>query len=236
MDDARQAAIDDLVAANHILFQQGVLDAYGHISVRDPLDPSRFFSARHMAPGIVAASDIQTLDLQGNVLDGRTDKPYTERFIHAAVYAARSEVNGVVHSHSHAIIPFGATKAELRPLWAPAAFLGLGVEKFDTREIRGNLDIMIRTIEQGRVLAKRIGKSPVVLMRGHGATVVGVSLREAIYRAIYLEANAKIQSEAMRFGKPTFLNKGEVRRLCDHLADDPTYRRPWEFWRSLTEG
>jgi ribulose-5-phosphate 4-epimerase/fuculose-1-phosphate aldolase len=236
MEDARQTALDDLVVANHILFQQGVLDAYGHVSVRDPQDPTRFFSARHMAPGIVAASDIQTLDLEGKVVDGPNERSYTERFIHAAVYAARPDVNGVVHTHSHSIIPFGATKAELKPLWAPAAFLGRGVVKFDTREIRGNLDIMIRTLPQGKALAKRIGKNVVVLMRGHGATVVGTSLREAIYRAVYLEANAKIQMEAMRFGKPVFMNRGEVRRLEEHHASDPSYRRTWEFWKSLTEG
>jgi len=230
----RAEAIEDLVLANRILYQQGILDAYGHVSVRDPEQPDHFFLARHMAPGIVTADDIQTLDLGGNVLNGDTRKPYTELYIHAAMFAAKPDVHGVVHTHSHSLIPFGATKTTLRPIWAPASFLEAGAAWFDTRSDFGDTDLMIRTMPLGQSLVKAIGKRPVVLMRGHGGTVVGASVREAVFRAIYLEANAKIVLQSRLLGgKPIFINKGEARRSVAHLRDDPTYRRAWEFWSSL---
>jgi ribulose-5-phosphate 4-epimerase/fuculose-1-phosphate aldolase len=225
------------VLANRILYQQGILDAYGHVSVRDPERPDRFLLARHMAPGIVTAGDIQTLDLDGNVLGGDTRKPYTELYIHAAMFAAKPEVHGVVHTHSHSLIPFGATKTTLRPIWAPAAFLEAGAAQFDTREGFGDTDLMIRTMPLGHALVKAIGARPVVLMRGHGGTVVGASVREAVFRAIYLEANAKIQLQSrMLGGEPIFMSEGESRLSVSHLRADPSYRRAWEFWSSLVSG
>ena len=160
----QSVAIDDLVLANRILYNQGILDAYGHVSVRDPKHPDRFFLARHMAPGIVTADDIQTIDLNGNVL-GDKRKPYTELFIHAAMFAALPDVHGVVHTHSHSLIPFGATGTRLQPIWAPAAFLADGAAQFDTRDEFGDTDLMIRTMPLGDALVKAIGQKPVVLMR-----------------------------------------------------------------------
>jgi HCOMODA/2-hydroxy-3-carboxy-muconic semialdehyde decarboxylase len=230
----RKAAIADLVLANRILYQQGVLDAYGHVSVRDPEHPDRFLIARHMAPGIVTPDDIQTLDLEGNVLGGDKRKPYTEIYIHAAMFAAKPEVNGVVHTHSHSLIPFGATKTTLRPIWAPAAFLDEGTAHFDTRDGFGDTDLMIRTMPLGHALVEAIGERPVVLMRGHGGTVIGASVREAVFRAIYLEANAKIMLQSRLLGgEPIFMNHGESERSVAHLRADPSYRRAWEFWSSL---
>jgi HCOMODA/2-hydroxy-3-carboxy-muconic semialdehyde decarboxylase len=230
MGKARKAAVRDLVAANHILFNEGIFDAYGHVSARDPDDPGRFLLARHVAPGIVTRADILTFDLDGNVLDGHGEKLYTELWIHAAMYAAQPAVNGVVHSHSHSIIPFGATKSPLRPIWAPASFLSLGVAQFDTRDVAGDTDLMIRTPELGKALAEAMGDRPVALMRGHGATVVGSSLREAVFRAVYIEANAKIQTEALRLGEPVYISEGEARKSQAHMDADPSYRRAWEFW------
>lgn len=230
MSKARKAAIRDLVAANHILFNEGIFDAYGHVSARDPDDPERFLLARHVAPSLVTRSDIRTFDLAGNVLDGEGEKLYTELWIHAAMYAAQPGVNGVVHSHSLSILPFGATRTALQPIWAPAAFLSLGVAHFDTRDVAGDTDLMIRTPALGRALAEAIADRPVALMRGHGATVVGKSLREAVFRAVYVEANAKIQTEALRMGEPVYINPGEAAHSIAHMDADPSYRRAWEFW------
>lgn len=230
MSKARKATIRDLVAANHILFNEGIFDAYGHVSARDPDDPGRFLLSHHLAPCLVTRADILTFDLAGNALDGNGRKLYTELWIHAAMYAAQPTVIGVVHSHSHAILPFGATKTALRPIWAPAAFLSLGVAQFDTRDVAGDTDLMIRTPELGKTLADAIGDRPVALMRGHGATVVGTSLREAVFRAVYIEANAKIQTEALRMGEPTYITPGEARASLAHMEADPSYRRAWEFW------
>jgi L-ribulose-5-phosphate 4-epimerase len=232
----QSVAIDDLVLANRILYNQGILDAYGHVSVRDPKHPDRFFLARHMAPGIVTADDIQTIDLNGNVLDGDKRKPYTELFIHAAMFAALPDVHGVVHTHSHSLIPFGATGTSLQPIWAPAAFLADGAAQFDTRTEFGDTDLMIRNMPLGHALVKAIGEKPVVLMRGHGGTVVGASVREAVFRAIYLEANAKIALQTRLLGgDPVTMSIGETQLSTAHLRNDPTYRRVWEFWSSLVE-
>ncbi len=206
-----------------------MLDAYGHVSARDDEHPEHFLLARHMAPGIVTRDDIITFDLDGKALDANGRKLYSELWIHAAAYAARPEVGGVVHSHSHAVIPYGVTGTELRPICHVASFLGDGVALFDTQEVAGDTDLLIRTMELGRALAEKQGKNPVALMRGHGSVVVGESLREAVYRAIYTEVNARLQLQAMQMGKPiTYLTPGEVRlRAADR---DPTYRRAWEFW------
>lgn len=226
--------IDDLVAANHILFHQGVLDAYGHVSVRDERDPERFLIARHMAPGIVTAGDIITFDLEGNALDANGRKLYSELWIHAAVYAARPDVRGVVHSHSHAVIPFGVVGTPLQPIFHVASFLGEGVARFDTRERFGDTDLLIRNMALGRALAEKLGTAPVALMRGHGSVAVGASLREAVYRAVYTEVNAKLQSEALRLGGAVdYLSPGEVRLRAADV--DPTYRRAWEFWRAQAQ-
>jgi HCOMODA/2-hydroxy-3-carboxy-muconic semialdehyde decarboxylase len=233
---ARRTAIGELVTANHILYNQGILDAYGHVAVRDPDDPQRFLLARHMAPGIVTADDIITFDFDCNVIEGSRARPYTERWIYSAVFAARPDVNGIVHTHSHSLVPYGTTRTPLKPLWAPAAFLGFGVAQFDTRDIAGDTDLMIRDAALGRALAAALGDRPVVLMRGHGGTVVGKSLREAVYRAIYIEANAKIDTAARGFeNEPIYMSEGEARLSQAHHDTDPSYRRVWEFWSSLVE-
>lgn len=223
-----ETLLDDLVAANHILFRQGVVDAFGHVSARDPRDPGRFLLARHVAPALVRRDDILTYDLEGNALDAAGRKGYSELYIHAAIYAARPDVGGVVHSHSPAIIPFGVTEAPLRPIFHMGAFLGDGVARFDTQDRFGDTDLLIRDLARGRALAETLGRNPVALMRGHGAVAVGDSLREAVFRAIYTEQNAKLQGEAQRLGTVRFLTSGETVLMAAHR--DPTYRRPWELW------
>lgn len=188
-----------------------------------------------MAPGIVKHEDILTFDLEGNALNANGRKLYSELWIHAAAYAAQPNVGGVVHSHSHAVIPFSITGVELQPVCHVGAFLGIGVALFDTQDVAGDTDLLIRTMELGRALAKKQGAAPVALMRGHGSVATGESLRESVFRAYYTEVNAKIQLEAMRMGKPIkFLTPGEVKlRVADR---DPTYRRAWEFWVAEAAG
>ncbi len=226
----RAQLVDELVAANRILFQQGVVDAFGHVSARDPNNRSHFLLARHLAPSIVTHDDIRTFDFNGNVVDAEPGKFYTERYIHAAIYAVRPDVAAVVHSHSPAIIPFSITDVPLRPVCHVSAFLGEGVARFDTQAVAGDTDLLIRTIELRHALARSLGSSPVALMRGHGSVAVGASLRQAVYRAIYTELNARLQTEALRLGAVTYLTPGEVALMESHT--DPTYRRPWDFWRS----
>jgi ribulose-5-phosphate 4-epimerase/fuculose-1-phosphate aldolase len=229
--------IDDLVAANRILSDEGVVDGFGHVSARHPGDPSRFLLARSMAPGLVTADDIMEFDLDGHALDPRARALYVERFIHSEIYKVHAEVNAVVHSHSPSIIPFGATKVPLRPIYHMSSFLGAGVPVFEIREAAGPAtDMLIRSPELGAALAQKIGGSAVVLMRGHGNVVVGQSVRQVVFRAVYTEINAKLQSEAMRLGEGevTFLSDDEAKNASQ--TNDAVLNRPWELWKRQALG
>jgi ribulose-5-phosphate 4-epimerase/fuculose-1-phosphate aldolase len=225
--------VDDLVAANRILADQGVLDGFGHISVRHDKDPSCFLLARSMAPALVTAADIMEFDLDGNPIDARGRTAYLERFIHSEIYKAHTEVRAVVHSHSPAVIPFGVVGVALRPIFHLGGFLGAGVPVFEIRAAGGEAtDMLVRNPELGAALAKTLGSAPVALMRGHGNVVVGQSVREAVFRAIYTEVNARLESEALRLGQGqvVFLNGEEARRAAE--TNSAQIGRPWELWKA----
>jgi ribulose-5-phosphate 4-epimerase/fuculose-1-phosphate aldolase len=229
---ADQAQIEDLVAANRILSDQGVVDGFGHVSARHEEDTARFLLARSMAPGLVTADDILEFNLEGNALDPRGRPLYVERFIHSEIYKAYPEIKAIVHSHSPSIIPFGVTNVSLRPIYHMSSFLGTGVPIFEIREAGGlATDMLIRNVELGAALARRIGKSAVVLMRGHGNVVVGDSIEQVVFRAIYTEVNAKLQAEALRLGQGevNFLNTEEAAKAT--ATNNAVLSRPWELWK-----
>src|SRR5271165_4691336 len=208
------ALIDDLVAANRILYDQGVVDGFGHVSVRHDKNPERFLLARSMAPGLVTAADIMEFDRDGNAVDPQGRALYLERFIHSEIYKAHPEVKAVVHSHSPAVIPFGVTSVPLRPIFHLSSFLGAGAPVFEIREDGGPAtDMLTRTPELGAALSRTLGAAPVALMRGHGDVVVASSLKEVVFRAVYTEVNARLEAEALRLaplGQVTFLNDEEA--------------------------
>jgi HCOMODA/2-hydroxy-3-carboxy-muconic semialdehyde decarboxylase len=229
--------IDDLVAANRILSDQGVVDGFGHVSARHLEEPRRFLLARSMAPGLVTADDIMEFDLDGAALDPRGRTPYVERFIHSEIYKAHPEINAVVHSHSPSVIPFGVTKVPLRPIYHMSSFLGVGVPVFEIREVGGPAtDLLIRSSELGAALARNIGNSAVVLMRGHGDVVIGSSVRQVVFRAVYTEVNARLQAEALRLGggEVEFLNQQEAAKAT--ATNDAVLSRPWELWKRQALG
>ena len=219
--------IADLVVANHILAAHGIVDAFGHVSVR-AVDPAQFLLARSMAPALVAADDILDFDLDGEIVGGRRAPPYLERFIHAGIYRVRRDVGAVVHSHSAEVIPFGVTATALRPIFHMSAFLGDGVPVFEIRDGAGDTDMLIRDASLGEALAGCLGEAPAVLQRGHGVTVVGSTLRQAVFRAIYLQTNARLQAGATQLGPITFLSAGEAARAA--RAVDTQVDRAWEMW------
>ena len=232
---AGSGQIDDLVSANHILYLEGVVDGFGHVSVRDEKDPERFLLARSIAPAGVTASDIMAFGLDGEPLDARGRKPYLERYIHSEIYRARPDVSAVVHSHSPSLIPFGVTGTQLKPLYHMSAFLGAGAPVFEIREAGGPAtDMLIRDRRLGAALAKSLGPAAFALMRGHGSVAVGKTLKQVVYRAIYAEVNARLQSEAMRLGEVTYLNDAEAAGAT--RANDEVIDRPWELWKSKAEG
>jgi HCOMODA/2-hydroxy-3-carboxy-muconic semialdehyde decarboxylase len=224
--------ITDLVTANHILADQGILDGFGHVSVRSAKNPDHYFISRARAPALVSAADIMEYDLDDRPIDAGGRNSYIERFIHSEIYKARPDVQAIVHSHSPAIIPFGVTDVPLKPVSHMGGFLIKEVPIFEIREADGNeTDMLIRNKELGAALAKKLGVGTAVLMRGHGDAVVGQSIKHAVLHAIYAEFNARIEAEALRLGgKVTFLNEVEAAKVG--AAVDGAVERPWEIWKS----
>jgi HCOMODA/2-hydroxy-3-carboxy-muconic semialdehyde decarboxylase len=228
--------VDDLVTANRILADQGVLDGFGHVSARHDKRPDRFLLARSMAPALVAAADLMTFDLDGAPTGDDTRQPYLERFIHSGIYRARPDIKAVVHSHSPAVLPFGVTRTPLRPIYHMAGFMGAaGAPVFDVREVSGpDNDLLIGSPALGQALAARMGLGLVVLIRGHGWVAAGASVRTAVLHAVYTEIDARAETEALKLGPVTFLNEAEAKNamaLNDRQAD-----RPWAIWRARVMG
>ena len=232
---ASRALIDDLVAASRILAQHEVLDAYGHVSARSDRKPERFLMSRSLAPALVTAADLMELDADSEPLPGDKRKGFLERYIHGEIYRARPEVMAVVHSHSPSVIPFGVTRTKLKPIYHMGSFLWSGAPVFDIRAVRKDNDLLIRDRPLGQALAGTLGKCNCVLMRGHGMTVIGDSVPEAIFRAIYTEMNARLQLQAAQLEGPIeFLSEEEGRRSTS--ANRGTLERPWELWKRQAFG
>ena len=220
--------VDDLVAANRILAQEGVFDAMGHVSVRHPRRPDRFLLARSLAPALVTTGDIMEYDLESRPIDARGRNSYQERFIHSEIYRARQDVKAIVHCHTPSLVPFSISKVPLRPVFHMSSFVGEGVPVFEIRGSAGMSDMLVKDTTTGRALAQALGMRPAALMRGHGAVVAAASLPLAVGRAVYLDLNARMQMQAAQLGgQPTYLDAEEVR-----LATVPTqYDRAWELWK-----
>lgn len=232
---ANPALLDDLVAANRILYDQGVVDGFGHVSVRHDKDPSRYLLSRSMAPALVTRDDILQYDLDSNTVDANGRTSYLERFIHGELYKARPDVIAIVHSHSPAVIPFADTAVPLRPMNHIAGFLGTGVPVFEIRDAGGPAtDMLIRNPSLGHALAATMGPHTVVLMRGHGSVAAAQSIRHVVFRAVYTEVNARMQAEAMKLGTPTFLNPEEAAAAAK--TNDALVDRPWELWKQRAMG
>jgi HCOMODA/2-hydroxy-3-carboxy-muconic semialdehyde decarboxylase len=223
-------SIDDLVIANHILYREGVVDGFGHVSARSESDPERFLLSRSIAPDNVTAADVMEFDLDSEPIDARGRRVYLERYIHGAIYRARPDIAAIVHSHSPAVIPFGVTRAPLKPVSHMGGFLGPTTPVFEIREAGGlETDMLIRTPALGAALARSLGAAPFALMRGHGSVAVGRSLKEVVFRAIYAEVNARLQMDAMRLGEVTYLNEHEAANAA--AANEVNLDRPWELWK-----
>jgi len=222
----------ELATANRILFRNGVVDAFGHVSARHPEKPDHYLLARNMAPANVTAEDIMVFGPDHEPV-GDERRPYLERFIHGEIFRARPDVQAVVHSHSPAVIPFGVVAgAKLRPVFHMCGFLGAGPAHFEIRDVRGpGSDLLIRDRELGEALARSLGTAEAVLMRGHGSTVVADSVRLAVYRAIYAEVNARLQCQAITMGgEITFLTEQEAAAAA--ATNKGQLARAWDMWAS----
>jgi HCOMODA/2-hydroxy-3-carboxy-muconic semialdehyde decarboxylase len=222
------ALVDRLVLANRILYARGVVDGFGHVSVRHDRSPGHFLLARNMAPALVRREDIVTFDLDGAALDAAGRRVYLERFIHGEIYRARPDARAIVHSHSPSVIPFGVTGQLLRPVFHMSGFLGEGAALFEIRDVAGDTDLLVSSNALGAALAGCLGPRSTVLMRGHGSTVVGSTLEQAVYRAIYAEVNARLQLQALALGEVNYLNVAEAAKAA--AVNDTQLPRVWELW------
>lgn len=232
--DAHMALIDDLVVGNHILFDQNVVDGFGHLSARDPQNANHFFMSRALAPGLVTADDIMEYDLDGKALDDRGRRSYVERYIHAEIYRARPDVMAVVHSHSPGVLPFGVSQTPLRAMVMNGWFLGDGAPVFDAAEAGGTFGFLINTPALGKALAQKLGSGTVVLLRAHGDAVVGPGVRAVVSNAIATETSARLQMQALALGSPIrFLSPQEIKNQAT-VTQSPNITggedRTWDMW------
>ena len=229
--EALTTTIRELVDANHILFDQGVVDGFGHVSARHPERPDRFLLARSMAPALVTEKDVLEFDLDGNPVIPGGPAPYLERFIHGEIYRKRQDVMSVVHSHSPSVVPFSVvTGVKLQPVCHMCGFLSAkGTPIFEIRDFAGpGSDLLITSGKLGAALADSLGEGPAVLMRGHGSTVVAGTLRQAVFRAVYTEVGARLQMESMKLGPVTFLTEEETVGTTKTISTQ--YDRSWFLW------
>jgi ribulose-5-phosphate 4-epimerase/fuculose-1-phosphate aldolase len=229
---ADRELIADLVAANRILAMQGVLDGWGHVSVRHNRDPNRFLLSRSLAPELITARDILEFDLDNNAVNAKGANLYSERFIHGEIYKTRPDVMAVTHFHAPPVIPFSIVDVPLRPVYHRAAFIAQGVPIFDIKDAAGMTDLLIRNPMLGAALARSIADKPAVLMRGHGATVVGPSLQRLVGRSIFLAMNATLQAQAMALapgGRINYLDPEEARLI--EAREGYGLGRAWEAWK-----
>ena len=223
----------DLAAASRILATQGVVDGFGHVSMRHPTQPGLYLMSRSLAPALVTPDDLLVYDLDSTPLDAGERKSFLERFIHGEIYKARPDVGAVVHSHSPSVVPFGLVRAKMQAMFHNAAFLAGGVPVFDIRAGFGATDMLVGDGAKGQALAQSLGESPVVLMRAHGSVACGPTLQTAVFRAVYTEVNARMQhwATALANGEPLAALDDDEGRLAD-TVNQGAGLRAWDLWRA----
>jgi HCOMODA/2-hydroxy-3-carboxy-muconic semialdehyde decarboxylase len=223
-------ALQRLVAANRILAHENVVDAFGHVSIRDPENPVRYYLARSRSPELVELGDLMSFELDGTAVDPRGRTAYGERMIHGAIYEARPDVHSVVHLHSYAVLPFTISSAPLKPVIHTAGVLGAEIPVWDIRTEFGDTDMLVRNMAEGRSLAKTLGMNTCVLLRGHGAAVAARNVKEAVLTAYYLQVDAQVQLQALALGTPKPLSPGEIAATTATQLSELSLDRAWEYF------
>ncbi|HEY7064338.1 MAG TPA: class II aldolase/adducin family protein [Chloroflexota bacterium] len=225
------SALRDLMIANRILANEGVLDAFGHVSIRHPDRPDHYVISRSLGPAYVSDADLQCYTIAGELVSGDERPGYVERPIHAAIYEARPDVMAICHNHSPSVIPYGVTGTALRPIFHAAALIGADIPTWDIADEWGDTDLLVRTMEQGRSLARLLGPRTTALMRGHGSVVAGPNLKAIAQACIYMERNALLQMQATALGAVRYLTPGEVAAASAMLQEPVVSTRTWNVWR-----
>ena len=227
---ASPETLSDIVIANRILAYEEMVDAFGHISIRDPANPEQYLLSRARAPELIEADDIVTFAQTGEAIDIGDKRPYSERMIHGAIYEARPDVNVVIHNHSYEVIPFAVTDVPIRPVTHTCAPIGADIPVWDMRDKFGETNHLVVTMEQGRDLADTLGDRSIALMKRHGCVVAGATVQETVMKAIYLQVNARLQLQSMQIGTPDYLTDVEI-AACTEMQQSPiSLDRAWEAW------
>jgi HCOMODA/2-hydroxy-3-carboxy-muconic semialdehyde decarboxylase len=231
----------ELALANRILAHEGLLDAFGHVSVRHPGDPGRYLLSRSRSPELVEPDDFLEFTLDSKPVTPTTAHLYSERAIHSEIYKARPDVMSVAHHHAPAILPYCISGEELVPVFHLGSTIGTKVPMWDQRDEFGDTNLLVRTPEEGASLARALGAHSMVLMWRHGATVVGRDIRECAFRSVYACRNAEHQSAAKRNGGIAargMLSPGEIEIAGTIFAQPNVVSRVWEYWvgRLTTKG
>lgn len=226
------ARLRDLVIANRVLARENVLDAFGHVSIRHPDNPERYFMSCSRSPELVSVDDLVEFTLDGEPIDARGRALYVERAIHGAAYHARPDVMAVCHNHAQSVVPFSVTGTRLRPVIHVAGVIGPEVPVWDIADEFGDTDMLVRTMEQGRSLAGTLGRGRVALMRGHGSVVAGATLPETVMTSVYLDLNGRLQLQAARLGEIRFLTPGEAALCAQMQLSTVATDRAWQYWRA----
>ena len=217
--------LNELVVANRVLSTENIVDAYGHVTVRHPEDPNRFFMARSLPPEMVERDDIMEFSVSDGEPIDDDRQAAVERFIHSGILAARPDVQAVVHAHAEDTLPFGITSVPLQPVIHSGSFIGSHVPVWDIADKFGDTNMLVTNVEQGRDLADCLGDNNVALMRGHGFAAAGGNLIEAVRLSVYLPRNARVQMAAMKMGEYKGISPGEI------AARNTTYK-PFQIWRA----
>jgi ribulose-5-phosphate 4-epimerase/fuculose-1-phosphate aldolase len=220
----------DLAAAYRMVANEGILDAFGHISLRHPDNPNRYFLSRSLAPALVQADDIQEYDLDSNPVVQTSVRPYMERVIHGEIFKARPDVNAVCHHHAPSIMPFAISGVPLVPVFHLGASMGGPAPFWDSQHDFGDTNLLVAKPEEGASLARAMGKHNIVLMRRHGATVAGANLRELVFATIYSARNAEYQFAAQLLGKVQPLTEGETQMAAGIHRNVGPLTRAYEVW------
>ena len=235
MADKMTDLIEELALANRILAHEGVLDAFGHVSVRHPTDPGRYFLSRSRSPLLIEPDDILEYTLDSEPVRPPKVHLYAERVIHGCIYQARSDVRAVCHHHAPAVMPFCVAGKPIIPVFHLGAAGGLDMPFWDQQDEFGDTNLLVVKQEEGHSLARALGPHPAVLMNRHGATVVGGTLKELVSRSIFMCQNADYQLRALALGAPDPLRRGEV-KLAGVLSMLPNVvSRTWEYWSMRLE-
>jgi HCOMODA/2-hydroxy-3-carboxy-muconic semialdehyde decarboxylase len=228
--DVVEHAVTQLVLANRILARENIIDDFGHVSIRHPLDPERYFISRSRSPANVTRDDILEFTLDGELVGNDPRRPYAERHIHGAIYRDRPDVNSVTHHHARSVVPFTMSDVSLRPMFHMASVIGKEFGRWDSQDEFGDTNMLVDTMEMGRSLSGALGGNRVALLRGHGCVCAAESIKAVIMISIGLRDNAELIQETRQLGEVKYLTDGEIDKSSKMLLGELALDRAWDYW------